>query len=94
METPTGLELRVPDCDFAQRVQRALAPSEWRVLVAMANGLSDHEIAQAFGLSVNTIKIQLQRGRTKAALLTRAPVAGWGSGRRLVALLTGFVEAT
>ena len=94
METPTGLVLRVPDSPFARRCQQVLSPSEWRVLVAVANGLSDPEIAQAFCRSMATIKSQLSRARQKAALATRLCLDGKDSGRRLVALLTGFLEAT
>jgi RNA polymerase sigma-70 factor (ECF subfamily) len=75
-EAPTGSSFEAPG-DAGRRidVERALAkvPREARVLLALhyVNGLGNAELARIRGISINTVKSQLARGKSilRAALV-------------------------
>ena len=54
-----------------------LSPRELDVLREVVNGLSNHEIADLFHLSINSVKTYIRSAYRKAGVTTRAQAVSW-----------------
>jgi DNA-binding NarL/FixJ family response regulator len=66
------------------RVEVALTDREQQVLVKLAEGLTNKEIAQALDISYETVKEHVQHILQKVGVTDRTQVAVWGVRRRLI----------
>ena len=54
-----------------------LTPAEWRILAELRQGRSNHEIAEALGLSVNTVRYHVANMLAKLGARDRLELAAW-----------------
>lgn len=93
VRAPSGEALRVPKSPAASAVREGVSEAEWRVLLAMVNGLDERAAARTLGIKLGTIKTQGRMARQKASRLTGVDVEGGWASKKLVLVLTGLLPA-
>lgn len=88
-----GVPLRVPHSPAAKAVRAEVSDAEWRVLLAMVNGLDERHAARALGIALGTVKTQGRMARVKAGRILGMPFGGGSASKRLVLVLVGFLHA-
>ena len=88
-----GVPLRVPHSPAAKAVRAEVSDAEWRVLLAMVNGLDERRAARALGIALGTVKTQGRMARVKAGRILGMPFGGGSASKRLVLVLVGFLHA-
>ena len=66
-----------------------LSRREWEVSALIAEGLSNHEIAERLVISERTAEAHVTHVLAKLGLRSRAQVAVWATERRLLVARTG-----
>lgn len=89
----SGIWLRVPCSEAARAVRQALSEGEWRVLLAMVNGLDERAAARALGLKLGTVKSQGRTARLRASQVLGVAFGGGSASKRLSLVLVGFLPA-
>lgn len=68
------------------RFDDLLTPAEWRVLEAVRHGLSNPQVAQRLGVSVDAVKYHVANTLQKLGIANRAGLRAWNGVRRDSAL--------